>query len=114
MRADESDPQALIVCPTRELAIQVAGEAERFGGHLGVRTVLAYGGTSSGDQKRALAAGADLVVGTPGRLLDFVNSAWLSLRRVRNVVLDEECEPLGARSRCEQARELVRGCGRVS
>jgi superfamily II DNA/RNA helicase len=51
--------------------------------------VLAYGGTSSGDQKRALAAGVDLVVGTPGRLLDFVNSAWLSLRRVRAVVLDE-------------------------
>jgi superfamily II DNA/RNA helicase len=81
--------QALVVCPTRELAIQVASEAERFGRHLGVRTVLAYGGTSSGDQKRALAAGVDLVVGTPGRLLDFVSSAWLSLRGVRSVVLDE-------------------------
>jgi superfamily II DNA/RNA helicase len=89
LRIGESDPQGLVVCPTRELAIQVAGEAERFGAHLGVRTVLAYGGTSSGDQKRALMAGADLVVGTPGRLLDFVNSAWLSLRRVRALVLDE-------------------------
>ena len=88
-RAGQPDPQALVVCPTRELAIQVAGEAERFGKYLGVRTVLAYGGTSSGDQKRALRAGADLVVGTPGRLLDFLNSAWLSLRRVRAVVLDE-------------------------
>jgi len=83
------DPQALVICPTRELAIQVAGEADRFGKPLGVRTILAYGGTSSGDQKRGLAAGADLVVGTPGRLLDFVSSAWLSLRNVRNVVLDE-------------------------
>ena len=84
-----ADPQALVVCPTRELAIQVAGEAERFGKHLGVRTVLVYGGTSSGDQKRLLGEGCDLVVGTPGRLLDFVGSAWLSMRRVRFVVLDE-------------------------
>ena len=68
---------------------QVAREAERFGAHLGIRTVLAYGGTSSGDQKRALVEGVDLVVGTPGRLLDFVTSAWLSLRRLRALVLDE-------------------------
>ncbi|MHC4429411.1 MAG: DEAD/DEAH box helicase, partial [Planctomycetota bacterium] len=83
------NPQALVVCPTRELAIQVAREAERFGKNLGIRTVLAYGGTSSGDQKRALVEGVDLVVGTPGRLLDFVNSAWLSLRKLRSLVLDE-------------------------
>ena len=42
------DPTAMVICPTRELAIQVAGEAERFGKHIPVRTVLAYGGTSSG------------------------------------------------------------------
>jgi ATP-dependent RNA helicase RhlE len=84
-----SDPQAVVICPTRELAMQVAGEAERFGLHLGVRVALAYGGTSSGDQKRQLVSGCDLLVGTPGRLLDFVNSAWLSMRRVRHAVLDE-------------------------
>jgi ATP-dependent RNA helicase RhlE len=89
MDRGDSDPKALVVCPTRELAQQVGGEAQRFGGGLGVRTVLAYGGTSSGDQKRALAEGCDLVVGTPGRLLDFVNSAWLSLRKLRYLVLDE-------------------------
>jgi ATP-dependent RNA helicase RhlE len=89
LRIGESDPQALVICPTRELAIQVAGEAERFGKHLGVRKVVAYGGTSSGDQKRALGSGVELVVGTPGRLLDFVSSAWLSLRNVRSLVLDE-------------------------
>jgi len=87
--ADQSSPQGLVICPTRELAIQVAGEATRFGKHLGVRTVLAYGGTSSGDQKRQLAEGCDLVVGTPGRLLDFVTSAWLSLSKLRTLVLDE-------------------------
>ena len=86
---DESSPSALVICPTRELAIQVAGEAKRFGKHMGLRTVLAYGGTSSGEQKSLLAAGCDLVVGTPGRLLDFVSSAWLSLRKLRFLVLDE-------------------------
>jgi ATP-dependent RNA helicase RhlE len=89
LEADQRDPQGLVVCPTRELAQQVGAEAERFGRDLGVRTVVAYGGTSSGDQKRQLAAGCDLVVGTPGRLLDFVNSAWLSMRKMRFVVLDE-------------------------
>ncbi len=89
LKQGDNDAQAVVICPTRELAIQVAAEAKKFGDHLGVRTVLAYGGTSSGDQKRQLMEGVDLVVGTPGRLLDFVNSAWLSLRRVRFVVLDE-------------------------
>jgi superfamily II DNA/RNA helicase len=84
-----SDPQAVVVCPTRELAIQDAGEAERFGKKLGIRTLLAYGGTSSGYQKQGLAEGCDVLVGTPGRLLDFVTSAWLSLRKVRFLVLDE-------------------------
>jgi len=83
------DPSAVVVCPTRELAIQVAGEAERFGRFLDLRVALCYGGTSSYDQKRQLAAGCDLVVATPGRLLDFVTSAWLSLRKVRALVLDE-------------------------
>jgi ATP-dependent RNA helicase RhlE len=89
MERGSADPQALVICPTRELAMQVAGEAVRFGERLGVRTALAYGGTSSGGQKRALAAGCDLVVGTPGRLLDFLTSAWLSLRKLRFLVLDE-------------------------
>ena len=57
-----TDPRALIVCPTRELAVQVGGEATRFGKHLGARTVLAYGGTSSNDQKRMLSEGCDIVV----------------------------------------------------
>jgi superfamily II DNA/RNA helicase len=89
MPSGERDPRGLVVCPTRELAMQVAGEAERFGRALGVRIVLAYGGTSSGDQKRALNEGCDLVVGTPGRLLDFIQSAWMSTRNLRHVVLDE-------------------------
>jgi len=89
LETGRSDPQAVVICPTRELAIQVGKESERFGTHVGARIVLAYGGTSSGEQKRALAEGCDIVVGTPGRLLDFVTSAWMSLRRIRTLVLDE-------------------------
>ena len=82
-------PHAVVVCPTRELAIQVAGEAERFGKYLSLRTVLAYGGTSSGGQKSELTQGCDLLVATPGRLLDFLNQGWVSMRRARYLVLDE-------------------------
>jgi ATP-dependent RNA helicase RhlE len=82
-------PQAVVVCPTRELAIQVAGEAEKFGKHLGLRTVLAYGGTSSGHQKQEIDNGCDLLVATPGRLLDFLTGANVSLRRAKFLVLDE-------------------------
>ena len=88
-RPSKDGAQAVVICPTRELAIQVAGEAERFGKHVGLRTVLAYGGTSSGHQKQEIHQGCDLLVATPGRLLDFLNQAWLSLRRVRFLVLDE-------------------------
>ncbi len=84
-----ADPQALVICPTRELAMQVAGEARRFGESIGARIVVTYGGTSSGQQKADLKEGCDIVVGTPGRLLDFVQSAWLSLRNLKHLVLDE-------------------------
>jgi ATP-dependent RNA helicase RhlE len=89
MKPGGADPQALVICPTRELAMQVAGEARRFGESIGARTVLTYGGTSSGQQKADLREGCDIVVGTPGRLLDFVQSAWLSLRSLKHLVLDE-------------------------
>ena len=89
MKPGSADPQALVICPTRELAMQVAGEARRFGKSIGARTVLTYGGTSSGQQKADLKEGCDIVVGTPGRLLDFVQSAWLSLRNLKHLVLDE-------------------------
>jgi len=88
-RSGGDGPHAVVVCPTRELAIQVAGEAERFGKYVGLRTVLAYGGTSSGGQKSELTQGCDLLVATPGRLLDFLGQGWISMRRARFLVLDE-------------------------
>src|SRR5262245_61919777 len=84
-----ADVQALVICPTRELALQVGGEAEKLGKPLGVRTAVLYGGTSLGPQKQQLLAGVDLVVGTPGRVQDFISSAYLPTRRIKWLVLDE-------------------------
>lgn len=81
--------QLIVVCPTRELALQVGGEADRLAGPLGIRTAVLYGGTSQGHQRQALIAGLDVVVGTPGRLIDFMGSAYLRTRTVRWLVLDE-------------------------
>lgn len=81
--------QALVVCPTRELAQQVGGVARSLGEKLGVRTALLYGGTSLGGQREELEGGVDIVVGTPGRLIDFLGSAWFRPRWVKWLVLDE-------------------------
>ena len=81
--------QALVVTPTRELAVQVTGEAEKLGRKLGVRTAAIYGGTSTGHQRQTIFAGVDIVVGTPGRLIDFVKSAVLRMRYIKWLVLDE-------------------------
>jgi ATP-dependent RNA helicase RhlE len=81
--------QALVVCPTRELAQQVGTVAREVGEPLGVRTALLYGGTGQGPQRQALEDGADIVVGTPGRLMDFLGGAWLRPRYIRTLVLDE-------------------------
>ncbi len=89
MESGGSDPRALVIAPTRELAQQVAVEAERLSRHLNVRVVCVYGGTGLGEQKNQLLAGVDLVVGTPGRLIDFVRQTYLRLSKVRWLVLDE-------------------------
>lgn len=81
--------QALVVCPTRELARQVGEVAHRLGEPLGVRTVVVYGGTALGEQQQQLHEGPDVVVGTPGRLIDFLASASLRPRWVKWLVLDE-------------------------
>lgn len=84
-----NDVQVMVICPTRELALQVGEEAERLGAAVGARTVTLYGGTSLGPQRSALKHGVDIVVGTPGRVMDFMQSAYLRTRGVRFLVLDE-------------------------
>jgi ATP-dependent RNA helicase DeaD len=91
---DASGPQALILTPTRELALQVAEEVARIGAHLGARETAIYGGQPIERQIRALRAGTDIVVGTPGRLLDHLRRGTLDLAGLRTVVLDEGDEML--------------------
>ena len=82
-------PQALIVVPTRELALQVTREFGAIGKHRHTHEVAIYGGVPYGPQERALKRGAQIVVGTPGRLLDHIQRGTLSLTTVRIAVLDE-------------------------
>ncbi len=81
--------QALILAPTRELALQIHGEIKHLGGGLGFSSVTLYGGASYEPQIEALSAGVDIVVGTPGRLMDHMKSNRLDLSRVAVAVLDE-------------------------
>ncbi len=87
-------PQALIMAPTRELALQVGSDLEIASTMLSARIVTIYGGVSYDDQLASLDKGVDVVVGTPGRLLDLVQRRCLDLSRVATVVLDEADEML--------------------
>jgi ATP-dependent RNA helicase DeaD len=82
-------PVGLVMCPTRELALQVAQEAEKLAPSSRFRTVAVYGGARMGKQLEGLSRGCDLVVGTPGRILDHLRRGTLNLDNVRYVVLDE-------------------------
>lgn len=86
--------QALIITPTRELAIQVAEEISKIGRLLKVETLPVYGGQSIDRQTRILQRGVQVVIGTPGRLLDHLRRGTLKLKSVQMVVLDEADEML--------------------
>ncbi len=81
--------QALVLVPTRELARQVGGEADKLFAQSGLRSVVVYGGVAYGPQIRGLKQGAQLVVGTPGRILDHLMREVLSLRSLSMLVFDE-------------------------
>ncbi|MCS6864269.1 MAG: DEAD/DEAH box helicase [Gemmataceae bacterium] len=82
-------PIGLVMTPTRELALQITTEAEKLAPSRRFRCVAVYGGTGLQRQRLALAQGCDLVVGTPGRVLDLLQRGSLTLAHVRYVVLDE-------------------------
>lgn len=90
----DGTPRALIVCPTRELAVQVSEDLVHAAEFLPVRVLPIYGGTPYDDQISALEAGVDVVVGTPGRLLDLAQRSALRLDQVAILVLDEADEML--------------------
>ncbi len=89
-----AETQALVMLPTRELANQVAVEVEALGRHRGVRTLPVYGGVGYGAQNDGLAAGAHVVVGTPGRMLDHLQAGRLDLSHLKILVFDEADELL--------------------
>jgi len=87
-------PQALVVAPTRELALQVSSDLKLAGADRGSRVLTVYGGVGYEPQLDALKSGVDVVVGTPGRLLDLANRRALDLSHVKVLVLDEADEML--------------------
>ena len=82
-------PRALIITPTRELAAQIGDMATRYGSQLNLRSAVVFGGVGMGPQKRKLARKLDLLIATPGRLLDHVRRKQAPLHHVRTLVLDE-------------------------
>ncbi len=87
-------PQVLVVVPTRELCVQVTKDIEELTGNRGIRTLAVYGGRAFEPQIEALEKGIEIVVGTPGRLLDLYRQGQLKLKEVTRVVLDEADEML--------------------
>ncbi len=85
----KNQPRALILAPTRELAIQIRDDAEVIGRHTGLSLALAYGGTGYDEQRDAIAAGVDILVGTPGRLIDYFKQHVYNLKQIQALVLDE-------------------------
>lgn len=90
----QKNPQALILAPTRELALQVADSMTEYGKHLHARALAVYGGQPYGPQINSLKRGVDIVVGTPGRLNDLLERKVLFLNGIKTVVLDEADEML--------------------
>jgi ATP-dependent RNA helicase DeaD len=94
LEPDQRRAQALVMTPTRELAMQVANAIYEYGKHRGVRVLAIYGGSSYSRQMTRLQKGVDVVVGTPGRMLDLLDQKVLDLSGVRTAVLDEADEML--------------------
>ncbi|HSR59584.1 MAG TPA: DEAD/DEAH box helicase [Robiginitalea sp.] len=81
--------KALIVTPTRELAIQIGESLTAYGRHTGLRNTVIFGGVGQGKQTDALRRGVDILVATPGRLLDLMDQGYISLKDIEYFVLDE-------------------------
>jgi ATP-dependent RNA helicase RhlE len=82
-------PRALVLCPTRELAMQIYESFVGYGRNLHLRHSVVFGGVSQGKQVRELRAGVDVLIATPGRLLDLINQGHIDLSKIETLVLDE-------------------------
>ncbi|MCB1754944.1 MAG: DEAD/DEAH box helicase, partial [Gammaproteobacteria bacterium] len=82
-------PRALILAPTRELALQIYNDACMIGKHCKLEVAIAYGGTDYEKQRNRIAEGVDILIGTPGRLIDYFKQGVFNLKQIESVVLDE-------------------------
>jgi ATP-dependent RNA helicase DeaD len=95
VKVEDRFPQALIICPTRELCLQIVSDLENFKKHIkGLHVVAVYGGASITMQIRDLRRGVQIVVATPGRLIDLIERKAIDLEQIQYVVLDEADEML--------------------
>ncbi|WP_275099238.1 ATP-dependent RNA helicase RhlB [Sedimenticola hydrogenitrophicus] len=85
----KNQPRALIVAPTRELAVQIHKDAEVLGKHTGLTLGLVFGGTAYEQQRKQLEDGVDILIGTPGRLIDYLKQHVYDLQAIQVVVMDE-------------------------
>ena len=86
---DAVGPWAIIIAPTRELAVQIHRDAELLGRYTGLRFVAVFGGAGYDTQRRQLDAGVDVLIGTPGRLIDYYKQGVFALNNIEIVILDE-------------------------
>jgi ATP-dependent RNA helicase RhlE len=92
--SDSKHPRILVVVPTRELVLQVVGEVEKLSGYMNVRVIGVYGGTNINTQKQMVFNGMDILVATPGRLVDLVMTGVLRMKSIQKLVIDEVDEML--------------------
>ena len=86
---NQRQPKIFILAPTRELAIQISNDAEVLGRHTGLKIALAYGGTGYEQQRRTIESGIDILIGTPGRIIDYFKQGVFKLDQVQVAILDE-------------------------
>ncbi len=86
---EKKQPRAFMLAPTRELAVKIAKDAELLGKHTGFKVGLAFGGTDYEKQRRIIKDGIDILIGTPGRIIDYFKQGVFSLNQVEVAVLDE-------------------------
>lgn len=109
-----AEPLVLVVVPTRELAIQIFNEARKFCYRTMLRPGVVYGGVPVREQLALLNRGCDVLIGTPGRLIDFIQRPRsLTLRRLRYMVIDEADEML-AQDWGEDLEKILSGGGKIN
>ncbi len=113
LKKDKRRVQCLILCPTRELALQVSEQINLIGRGLNVRALPVYGGTGYKTQTRALKNDAQIVVGTPGRVLDHLKTGHLNLSDLETLILDEADEMISMGFR-DDLESILKGCPRQS